>query len=397
MKPLQISESDAEGMRVLPLSQSRHGDMACETLYAHKHVMCERVVESEPATRGIEIHEILATYVNHLVRAKRSTDLEAFDSLMKGAGSEAREVLQKFRDNHIFDPEKILATELHIALDQDFGPIEDSEDNGQIVEYEGTLDLVMLDSITEAEIDDWKSYYQIIEADTFQSKLYPLLLMCLNPSLERVKFVLEFIRYGASRYVEYKRRDVPWLKELAERERSRQRKLHELAASGDRDLRASPGKHCTWCPLLLNGCPVAKTNPYSQMTAEERLRFALWLQEAEKQNTKVLKDLMVERGPIHYRDGNDSEYLADFVPVEKKCYPYRDAVSILDEWFKTHPEERALRDKLTISGLSSPLKAEKRADLGQKLATIADVRVETELKIGRERRNGRMEKGECEL
>ena len=50
---------------------------------------------------------------------------------MKRAGIEAREVLEKFRDNHIFDPEKILATELHIALDQDFHPIEDSEDDGQ--------------------------------------------------------------------------------------------------------------------------------------------------------------------------------------------------------------------------------------------------------------------------
>jgi hypothetical protein len=43
--------------------------------------------------------------------------------------------------------------------------------------------------------------------------------------------------------------------ELAQRERVRQRELHELATSGERDLRASPGRHCTWCPLLLNGCP----------------------------------------------------------------------------------------------------------------------------------------------
>lgn len=92
---------------------------------------------------------------------------------------------------------------------------------------------------------------------------------------------------------------------------------------------------------------------------------------------------MVESGPVHYRDGNESEYLADFVPVEKKFYPYRDAVSILDEWFKTHPEERGLRDKLTISGLSSAIRAEKRAELAQKLTDSADVRVETELKIGR--------------
>jgi hypothetical protein len=368
---------------IAPLSQSRHADMACEALYVRKHVLCTRMGESEPAARGIEIHQILATYINHLVRTGRATDLEVFDVLVRGAGAEAREVLEKFRDNHTFHPEKILGTELHIGLDEKFVPIEHSSDDGRRADYEGTLDLVMLHSLTEAEIDDWKSYYQVIEADTFQSKFYSLLLMCLNPSLERVKFVLEFVRYGASRSVEYTRKDMPWLKELAQKERARQKGLHDLAVSGERDLKASPGRHCTWCPQLLNGCPVAETNPYGQMTAEERLRFALWLQEAEKQNTKVLKDLVVECGPIHCRDGNEGEYLADFVPVEKKFYPYRDAVSVLDEWFSAHPEERALRDKLTISGLSSALKAEKRADLAQTLAGIADLRVETELRIGR--------------
>ncbi len=362
--------------------------MACETLYVCKHVQGARLGESEPAARGTEIHRVLATYIDHLIGARRSTDLEVLDALMRGVSVEAREVLEKFRDNHAFDPEKILATELHIALDENFFPIEQAGDGGQVAEYEGTLDLVMLHSLTEAEIDDWKSYFQVIDADTFQSKFYPLLLMCLNPSLERVKFVLEFVRYGVSRYVEYTRRDLPWLKELAQRERARQRELHELVSFGGRDLKASPGRHCTWCPLLLNGCPVAETNPYGQMTAEQRLRFALWLQEAEKQNTRVLRDLMVERGPIRYRDENQSEYAADFVPTEKRFYPYRDGVSILDEWFRTHADERRLQEKLTISGLSSALKTEKRAELGQKLAAIADVRVETELKIGRERKNG---------
>jgi hypothetical protein len=376
-----------------PLSQSRHGDMACETLYVCRHVQRARVGESEPAARGIEIHQILATYINHLVRTSRATDLEAFDALMRGAGAEAREVLEKFRDNHAFVPDKILATELHIALDEHFVPIEHPGDEGPIATYEGTLDLVMLHSLTEAEIEDWKSYYQIIDADTFQSKFYPLLLMCLNPSLERVRFVLEFVRYGASRSVEYTRKDMPWLKELAQRERARQRKLHELATSGERDLKVSPGRHCTWCPLLLNGCPVAETNPYGQMTAEQRLRFALWLQEAEKQNTRVLKELMVEHGPIRYRDENKSEYVAGFVPIEKKFYPYQDCVSILDEWFTTHPDERGLRDKLTVSGLSSAIKAEKRAELAHKLAEIADVRVETDLRIGREDKNGGKERG----
>jgi hypothetical protein len=379
-----VRELEYERKSLPPLSQSRYGDMACETLYIQKHVRRERAAESEPAARGIEIHEILATYINHLVKNRRSTDLEVFDALIKGASVEVREVLQRCRDNHAFDPENILATELYIALDQDFSPVEDSATDARTAEYEGTLDLVILHSLTEAEIDDWKSYYQIIDADTFQSKLYPLLLMCLNPSLERVKFALEFVRYGASRCVEYTRKDLPWLKELAQRERTRQSRLHRRASSGSLALKASPGRHCTWCPLLLNGCPVAETNPYARMTAEKRLRFALWLQEAEKQNTRVLKDLMVKRGPIKYRDGNQFEYLADFVPVEKKFYPYRDAVSILDEWFRAHQDERSLQEKLTISGLSSALKAEKRAELAQKLTDVVDVRVETELRIGRE-------------
>ena len=81
--------------------------------------------------------------------------------------------------------------------------------------------------------------------------------------------------------------------------------------------------------------------------------------------------------------GTNNEHLAEFVPVEKRFYPYRDAVSILDEWFSAHADEKTLKDKLTIFGLSSALKAEKRAELAQKLAGIADVHFETDLRIGR--------------
>src|SRR6266481_4530455 len=115
---------------------------------------------------------------------------------MRIGSAETRKVFERFRDNHALDPDKVLATELHMALEEDFLPIEDSmsdvgNPNTQASAkpaYEGTLDLVMLHSLTEAEIEDWKSYYQVIAADTFQSKFYPMLLMSLNPSLERVKF-----------------------------------------------------------------------------------------------------------------------------------------------------------------------------------------------------------------
>ena len=367
-----------------PLSQSRQGDMACERLYAEKHIWAAKHAQSDAASRGVEVHQLLSTYINHLVSSRRPSDLGMFDSLLRCVSIEAQAALARFRDNHSFDLEKIVATELHIELDENLRPIEGVVNGDFTPAYEGTLDLVVLNSLADAEIDDWKSYYQVIDADTFQSKLYPLLLMCLNPSIERVKFVLEFIRYGASRIVEYTRDDVPQLKELANRERRRQTKLHRAYSKCRGGApNPSPGRQCTWCPLVLGGCPMAQTNPYSQMTAEQRLRFAIWLQEAEKQNTRVLKDLMVEQGTIRYRDENESEYLADFVPIEKKSYPYSAAVSILDDWFAGRSEESALRDKLTISGLSSAIKAEKRGELAQKLANVVDSRIETELRIGR--------------
>lgn len=369
----------------LPLSQSRQGDMACETLYVFKHVRRAKIADSEPATRGIEIHRVLATYIDHLVKTGRALDLEAFDQLMKTASAESREVLESFRDNHAFDPEKVLATELHIALDEDFLPLGDSgqPDTGtaKAPAYEGTLDLVRLHSLTEAEIDDWKSYYQVIAADTFQSKFYPMLLMCLNPTLERVKFNLEFVRYGTSRTAEYTRADLPWLRQLAQSERARQRELHQRTVN--RTAKASPGRHCTWCPLLLNCCPVARTNPYRRMSPERRLRFAVWLQQAERHNTIVLKDFVTERGPIRYRDENQNEYVAAFEAVEKKSYPYNKVGSVLAEWVKAHPEDEELMEGLSASGLSSRLKAKKRRELSDELQALASVRVDTQLRIGR--------------
>ena len=123
MKTQGSYEAVSERKAIPPLSQSRYGDMACETLYVQKHVQGAILGESEPAARGIEIHQVLASYIDHLVRTRRATDLEVFDALMKGAGDEAREVLEKFRANHAFDAEKILTTELHIALDENFFPI----------------------------------------------------------------------------------------------------------------------------------------------------------------------------------------------------------------------------------------------------------------------------------
>jgi hypothetical protein len=100
-----------------------------------------------------------------------------------------------------------------------------------------------------------------------------------------VKFVLEFVRYGASRSVEYTRRDLPRLKEIAQQARKRQRELHTIALASSSEIQATPGRHCSWCPLLLKGCPLEGTNPYAIRTPEELLGHLLWLRQVEKRNT----------------------------------------------------------------------------------------------------------------
>src|ERR1700738_2330699 len=51
-----------------PLRQSRQSDMALESLYVFRHVRDEPAAESEAAARGVQIHRILATYIDHLVQ-----------------------------------------------------------------------------------------------------------------------------------------------------------------------------------------------------------------------------------------------------------------------------------------------------------------------------------------
>src|SRR3981081_4739012 len=96
MKPYERQPRTGQLEPLVPLSQSRQGDMACETLYVFKHVRREKIAESEPAARGTEIHRILATYIDHLVRVGRQLDLEVFDQFTRTASGEAREVLEKF-------------------------------------------------------------------------------------------------------------------------------------------------------------------------------------------------------------------------------------------------------------------------------------------------------------
>jgi len=373
------------------LRQSVFEDMACAHMYWAKHK--KRIPESSrpDAARGVEDHEVLATYLTHLMRNNLRKDLRFLDALMMGVSEDAQEALVRFRDDHDFDPEKIAGVEIEIALDENFKPVDPgtvgayaaAKQCGTSIAYLGKLDLVILQSQAEAEIVDWKTYYQIIDPKHFQSKFYPLLLFCWNPSLERVKFVLEFVRYGASRTVEYTRSDIPMLKAIAQHARKRQRQLHEALSIDGAQPQASPGRHCMWCPLVLSGCPLANQNPYITRSPAEQLKYVIWLREADKQNTELLKQWVLQNGPVECHDDNGVEYVAGFSELRKQQYPCTATSRILKQWLRTHPNDRTITEQLTMSGLSSFLKARKRQSLAKRLASIARTTVTTRFDIDR--------------
>lgn len=374
-----------KGAATPPLSQSRYQDMGCSLMYHSIHVRKMRI-ESEASRRGSDVHAVVARYMDHLNITRQKTDYKKLQELSEDSGEEAREILGTFLETWFCDPEKIYDTELYIALDEDFNVIEfhgqaNREDpRPEGAAYEATLDLVIMDTDVDATIDDWKTFHQIVDAESFQSKLYPLMLFCLNPKLKTVTFILNFVRYGdATRSVSYTREDVPKLKKIAERERRRQVDLETKSVG---QLKATPGSHCIWCPILMTECPMKQINPFSNLTPEERVGFAIWMKSANKENNAHLKYFAAEKGPIPYRDANGVLYEAGFVKGEKVTFPLIGSVPILTKYLNGNPGDKKFVQNLNISGLATPLKAKKRGDLAGDMESVKETTTVTKFKIG---------------
>ncbi len=366
---MSTGHSETIAATVPPLSQSKQALMACPHLYLERVVNRVEEPENEYALRGTQIHRALATYINHLAQHGLAQDPQFLGDLMleEEMLPDTVAILEGLADKFVIDPAKVFDTELHLALDEGLNPIQpdDYEINRLLLPaYEGTLDYVQSESSKAVEIFDWKSFWQIVDPDTFQAKLYPLLLFKHYPGIEHVAFHLQFVRYGVRRTVEYTRGDVPKLEKIVSAERTRQLVMHSPCYSpgynGSQEG-ARPGSHCCYCPKLLTGCPIASINPYTNQSPLDRARFGAWLDQAKKANDAVLKDHVNLVGPVRFKDDNGVEYEAAFKTVTEHSYPTK-CLEIVE---KNDPE---LAGKLTLSGLSKPLEAKKRAGLAEELS-----------------------------
>ncbi len=372
-------------VQIQPLSQSGYEQMACGYGYRATRVHGVGRAGSTWGDLGRETHRLISEYIEHLVETRQSTDYEFFDALTAGANPEALDGLDRVRETLLIDPEKILGTEQYIGLDKDFSLVvmervpEGHRTGGDPrIVYEGTLDLVLLHSATEAEIPDWKYHFHIAAPESFQSKFYPLLLFCALPSLEIVHFRLEYLRWGVDRVVTFTRSDVPRLKRMAIAARNRQRKLVQLR----KEPRPTPHKGCMYCPLLLSGCPMDKVNPYARLTPQQRLRLQIYLEAAMKVNQSLLKE-WAQQQPITVRDDNGATYMGSFVPRKRTRYALENVLPVVDEWDRSHPDDR-LRPRLMVGAteLNDLAKARtKRPGLADILSAVAEATPYSEFEI----------------
>ncbi len=360
-----------------PLHQSDVEIAACPLAYVEIKINGKEQPDSIPSERGSEIHRIMSQYVDHCTRLKIASDWNHFNKIAAAAGPVAGPILDGIRDSYQVDWEHVYGTEITLALDEGFRPVDhhgtsplraNSEAfqtlSPEPAAYEGTLDAILIsDDATRAKIVDYKSHPAVFEADTFQSVLYPFMLFKHLPKLESITFELVFVRYkNCTRALQWKRTDMPEMQATVSRARERQRITHE---NPDEAL-ALPCTVCTYCPLAKTlTCPIAEWNEHTALKPEDRLRWKVWLKRMTDFNNPILRAWAEVHGPVSYKDGNGRIYEFGEMPVPETRYPLdRTSIQALED-YKTASGEDLLNGRLNISStkLKGLLKTQKRESL----------------------------------
>lgn len=352
-------------LSIPPLSQSRHERLACPASYVYSEVYDYKSPDSEYSILGSEAHALLFNWSAHNLREKSSvTDQIHLETMLHCASHECAEMVRHFLDNFTLQWKNIVSLERHMTGGDDL---------------EGTPDVVLHEGNGHYRIIDYKTQHQIIDANTFQSKLYSVLVFLNYPDAKTVDFTLAFVRYGCVRSVSYTRQDMPALMELVEASRTRQLAMHANPQQYEKE--AVPGKQCIHCPLLrIRECPIDGRNPM-EMDPSERLQWQQYLKQAARANDLVLKELAMH-GDIKATN-NGKAIKGGFVLKETKQYPMGDALVLLNNWKQTTDGADDLIADLHISrsALASKLKAKKRAILDQAMDDIAVTEQRTEFEI----------------
>ena len=418
------------------LRQSLFETMSCETSYKLVHIDGIKPPSTGPSYRGTDIHSVLSLYVAHCASKRVPADFAFLDSLTSSATEEVASILESCRENLTVDWQNLFGSEISMGLDKDFQPTYSVGHDGQFVSvhpiwgfmredvtrkppaYCGILDTIyLMPGGTVARIVDWKSHPRPFPADSFQGKLYSLMLMMHIPELKEVEFGLRFVRYAnVVTTQKYFRSDVPQMMDDVRRVRSRQRDIHEKLEQ-QQPLRTHGGAHCLYCPCALDPinipCPLIKItedgkridmNQMTSLSPADRLSTRLALDVLGRLNNQAMQQYVDGSGQdIHSQDANGKSYSFGPVEKEKTTYPVfagdghggftLPIIDALLDWQNAYPDDLVPRKgskpwflnlRIGSTQLKSYLKAKKRELIDNRIKDLATVEKKVELRITRD-------------
>jgi hypothetical protein len=401
------------GQELPALRQSLYEVMRCPTSYAAMRAG-KTMPDSMQSWRGTEIHHIAALYAEHCAQNQVSADWDYFDKLTASVGEEAGTILERMRDSYLIDWKHLYQTELYLSLDEDLNPIESSVMNvslpGSVPEdtpaaHGGTIDTLYLFDDDSALVDDYKSHFQPFDPETYQSMLYPFMVMKFFPAVRRVTFRLRFVRFDdLTREVTWTREDMPKMERKIRQARGLQQKV-ELQILNNEPLQAFAHAGCHYCPLAANltDCPISEFNPEINRSMESRANFDRWWTLLATDNRKVLKDYVTTTGnPITIMDGTGESWQYGAIPTAKKRYPLTESLihALLENCEATgealYSIERGKGLNLYLgSGLTSKLKTKKRAALREIVEeSFTDMKPGTKFGMAKVKGDGTLEEDE---
>jgi hypothetical protein len=267
-------------MRFLHSHSAHESFDRCRAQFALQQSGAPRSREANNFLFGRTFHKFAQLYRDHCIAARRWSDVEAVSEIVDAAFRttglstghyEAMTLLcRQFVANERIDIDRSLMREGGIALDENLRMLPWSDEfeydspnfraSGSRAAIRMQLDEVLVDPLSSLLIiDDWKTDYYVpseSEIDDPAGRWWKQAheyawgaLRYLFPRAIAVEFRFKFVRWNVTRTV------VMSPEELNEYGEMFVRRVRFIEST--EDFVATPGDHCSFCPYLYAGCPIA--------------------------------------------------------------------------------------------------------------------------------------------
>jgi hypothetical protein len=243
------------------------------------------------------LHEIIASYLEHLIRNQLQTDWEwAAQAPLNEASEDVKEIWARFYNGFLLPPLDQPGVEAKLAFDRSWRP---TDFVGKDAYFRMVLDWHFRQGGL-AVIQDWKSGWLLPESleKTLQLRIYGWgLQQAVYPDAQLVLLRFHYLRYVREMEVLMESQELRSIPDLL------QEKIRIIEA--DKHFDPRPSSFCGTCGLTPH-CPVMAqalipaevSAPDSREQAEKAASLLLTLQKMEKELAIHLKEWVKNNGPI---------------------------------------------------------------------------------------------------